>query len=124
MIEICVESIEMEKDDIKNEDPKIIKKIIMMLMKLLPKLFVRRMEKFFIYFFNKFKFKERYGFEIPYELFESFEQKNFYGMELTVPKRAYDYLRYRYGHDWNIPKKEWIDYASRSPKLRRKSEYS
>ena len=32
----------------------------------------------------------------------------FYGKLFKIPNKADDYLAYRYGKDWKIPKKDWV----------------
>ena len=43
----------------------------------------------------------------PSHYFENFESVRFYGMELRAPSPVEEYLEYRYGKDWKIPKKDW-----------------
>lgn len=55
------------------------------------------------------KFGERdVSWEIPGEYFTNLSTIRFYGMEFRVPARTKEYLAYRYGKDWRIPKKDWV----------------
>ena len=45
---------------------------------------------------------------VPVTYFSSFATMSFYGNKFRVPKMKEQYLSYRYGEDWEIPKKEWV----------------
>jgi len=45
---------------------------------------------------------------IPSKYFMNLSTMKFYGMEFKVPTKTEEYLAYRYGKDWRIPRKEWI----------------
>ncbi|MBA7695276.1 hypothetical protein ES703_103898 [subsurface metagenome] len=42
---------------------------------------------------------------IPDNYFKGLSEIQFYGMQFKVPAPAEDYLAYRYGENWRIPKK-------------------
>lgn len=48
--------------------------------------------------------------EVPRHYFENLSTIKFYGMEFKVPPPVEEYLAYRYGKDWRIPKKDYIYY--------------
>ncbi|PKP62183.1 hypothetical protein CVT91_00255 [Candidatus Atribacteria bacterium HGW-Atribacteria-1] len=45
---------------------------------------------------------------VPSKYFTNLLTRNFYGMDFKVPAFTEEYLIYRYGENWRIPKKEWI----------------
>jgi len=45
---------------------------------------------------------------IPSKYFMNLSTMTFYGMEFKVPAKTEEYLAYRYGRDWEIPRKDWI----------------
>jgi phosphorylcholine metabolism protein LicD len=47
---------------------------------------------------------------IPKHYFETLSTIQFYGMEFYIPCDVKKYLEYRYGSDWETPKKEWVYY--------------
>lgn len=40
--------------------------------------------------------------------FKELSTIRFYGMEFRVPAETAEYLTYRYGEDWDVPKRNWI----------------
>jgi len=47
---------------------------------------------------------------IPGYYFNNLSDIQFYGLKFKVPAKTEDYLSYRYGKDWRIPKKNYIHY--------------
>lgn len=47
---------------------------------------------------------------IPSHHFKNLSTINFYGMEFRIPGRTEEYLEYKYGKNWKIPKRDWIYY--------------
>ena len=47
---------------------------------------------------------------IPSEFFTDLTTIEFYKMKFKVPKKTEEYLEYRYGKDWQIPKKDYVFY--------------
>lgn len=45
---------------------------------------------------------------VPSKFFSKLDTMKFYDMEFKVPDKTEEYLAYRYGKDWRIPKKDWI----------------
>ena len=50
------------------------------------------------------------GYTQPMDLLREFKDINFLGINLTVPKKAEEYLSYVYGANWKVPKRNfnWI----------------
>jgi len=49
----------------------------------------------------------RYTWVIPSHYFTSLSTIKFYGMEFRVPSKTEEYLAYRYGKNWRVPKRNW-----------------
>jgi len=47
---------------------------------------------------------------IPSHYFKNLSKINFYGMEFKIPVQIEEYLSYRYGKKWRIPKKDYVYY--------------
>ena len=47
---------------------------------------------------------------VPSHFFQNLSPSLFYGMEFRVPYQVEEYLEYRYGEDWRIPRKDYIYY--------------
>lgn len=47
---------------------------------------------------------------IPSHYFTNLSTIRFYGMEFKVPAKTEEYLAYRYGEDWRVPKKDYTWY--------------
>lgn len=45
---------------------------------------------------------------VPNSYFLDLSTIKFYGMEFKAPAKAREYLTYRYGKDWRIPRKNWV----------------
>ena len=45
---------------------------------------------------------------IPKEYFVNLSVIKFYGMDFCVPLKIEEYLTYRYGKNWRIPKRDWV----------------
>lgn len=48
--------------------------------------------------------------EVPIKFFNNLSSITFYGMKFNFPSPVEEYLEYRYGKDWKIPKREWRYY--------------
>lgn len=57
--------------------------------------------------YKKIKFKGNL-WEIPVGYFINLSTIKLYGMELKVPTNTEEYLIYRYGKDWQVPKRDWV----------------
>ncbi len=51
---------------------------------------------------------ERYLSIIPKKYFVNLTTLQFYGTNFKAPNPTEEYLTYRYGQDWQIPKKQWV----------------
>lgn len=45
---------------------------------------------------------------VPGNYYTNLSTIRFYGMEFKVPAATEEYLTYKYGEDWNIPKRHWV----------------
>jgi len=54
----------------------------------------------------KFGFRHRKR-EVSLKYFEKFSEIIFYGMKFKVPSKPEDYLAYKYGNNWKIPKRDY-----------------
>jgi len=50
---------------------------------------------------------QRYMSIIPAYHFTNLSTMKFYGMEFRIPSKTEEYLIYRYGRDWRVPKRNW-----------------
>ena len=51
-----------------------------------------------------------YCWVIPKHYFEKLHTIEMYGVTFNIPSDAEDYLKYHYGENWKIPKKNWLWY--------------
>ena len=51
---------------------------------------------------------QRYMSIIPEHHFINLSTIRFYGLEFRIPSRVKDYLAYRYGKNWRIPRRNWV----------------
>jgi len=51
-----------------------------------------------------------FNLKIPSYYFKNFTEIDFYGMTLKTPHSREEYLEYRYGKNWKIPKQDYIYY--------------
>ncbi len=49
----------------------------------------------------------RYTWVIPSHYFRDLSIIKFYGMEFKIPAKTEEYLIYRYGENWRVPKRNW-----------------
>lgn len=47
---------------------------------------------------------------VPSHYFMSLSTISFYGMEFKIPAETEEYLAYKYGEDWRVPKRNWDCY--------------
>ncbi len=45
---------------------------------------------------------------VPNYFFTKLSTIIFYEKEFKIPDKVEEYLAYRYGKDWNVPKKKWV----------------
>ena len=48
--------------------------------------------------------------ETPSHFFQDLDQMNFLGVQVRIPSHVTEYLRFKYGDDWQTPTKEWVYY--------------
>ncbi len=56
----------------------------------------------------EYTYGKRFVWVVPADYFFYLSTMKFYGMEFKIPAKTEEYLIYRYGEDWRIPKKDWI----------------
>lgn len=54
------------------------------------------------------KFGQRTIWLIPAEYVTSLSTIDFYETQIKIPGMTEEYLSYRYGNDWRVPKKDWV----------------
>ncbi|MFC1480300.1 LicD family protein [Candidatus Omnitrophota bacterium] len=54
------------------------------------------------------KFGEQTIWLVPAEYFTNLTTIDFYGMKIKAPAKTEEYLSYRYGKDWRVPRKDWV----------------
>ena len=54
------------------------------------------------------KWRNKIWWVVPSDYFKNLSTMNFYGMEFKIPAKTEEYLTYRYGKDWRIPRTDWI----------------
>lgn len=47
-------------------------------------------------------------FRVRSEYVSTLSSATFYGINLTIPARAEEYLKQKYGKDWRVPVKDWV----------------
>lgn len=85
--------------------PKIVTKLLIQLVTLLPKSLKKGISKNLSYIFKKSVKKIK--IIIPSRYFTNLKSINFYGLNVKIPSKTEEYLEYRYGKDWKIPQKNW-----------------
>lgn len=61
--------------------------------------------------------------EIPNHFFTNLSTITFYGMEFKVPAETEEYLAYRYGKDWKVPKKNYVYYKNNGAIVKKNPKY-
>lgn len=84
-----------------------IRSILCMMSRALPFLVRSRIAKIILVMYKKIG-SENASWVIPSDYFRNLSTIRFYEMEFRVPAKTEEYLTYRYGKDWRIPKKEWV----------------
>lgn len=72
----------------------------------LPSSLRKRLAKFLSTIYEKIGCRD-VSWAVPSDCFTNLSTVRFYGMEFRIPAKAEEYLTYRYGEDWNVPKREW-----------------
>lgn len=71
------------------------------------KTLIRKIAKIIFAACKRMKFRD-VSWIVPNRYFNKFSTMQFYGMEVKVPAKKEEYLAYRYGEDWQIPRRDWI----------------
>jgi len=45
--------------------------------------------------------------KVPAHYFRNYDEIEFYGMKFKTPAPLIDYIIFRYGKDWRVPKRNW-----------------
>ena len=85
----------------------IIKNAFVIISRILPSFLRRLIAKTILIIYKKMGSKDVLWI-IPSYYFTKLSIIKFYGKEFKVPNKVNDYLAYRYGKDWNVPKKNWV----------------
>jgi len=83
------------------------KSILIIISRLLPSAFIRCLAKMSTVLYAKFGAKDATE-TVPNGYFTDLSTIRFYGMEFKIPAKTKEYLAYRYGKDWRIPRRDWI----------------
>ena len=54
------------------------------------------------------------GYSEPVRFIEKVKQIDFQGLTINVPGQPEEYLKYIYGDDWRVPKKQYVWYRDSS----------
>lgn len=81
--------------------------ISVVISRILPPLLRRQIAKIVSAVYKKMSSKG-VSWIIPSKYFMNLSTMKFYGMEFKVPAKTEEYLIYRYGENWRIPRKDWI----------------
>ncbi len=84
----------------------IVKRILVRISRELPSSLRMRLAKIVTLAFENICTKD-VSLVIPAEYFKDLSTMNFYGMEFRVPAKAEEYLAFRFGKNWRIPKGDW-----------------
>lgn len=81
--------------------------ILVAISRLLPLLLRRQIVKIISIIYKKMCSKD-VSWVVPAHYFKNLSTVKFYEMEFRIPAKTEEYLTYRYGRDWRIPRKDWI----------------
>lgn len=87
--------------------PLFITKILVKSSNITPKYFNKIILKTLLHVYAKFGCKV-IEMEVPSHFFTNLSNLEFYKMTFKVPEKNEEYLEYRYGKDWRIPKKNYV----------------
>lgn len=93
--------------DFKKKSRLFIRSMLILVSRSLPSFLRMKMANILKSVYEK-KYYEDHSWVVPVEYIEKLLTIEFYGMEFKVPAKMEEYLAYRYGEDWRIPKKDWI----------------
>ena len=81
--------------------------IFILISRALPSLLRKRITKIVFIIYEKIGLKDVY-WVVPIHYLTNLSTIKFYGKEFKIPFNVDDYLEYRYGRNWRIPKKDWV----------------
>jgi len=76
---------------------------------IIPNCIRKLLRNILIKIFKKLGFKY-FKIKVPINFFRNLSNINFYGMDFHIPNSVDEYLHFRYGSNWRIPKKDYIYY--------------
>lgn len=86
---------------------KLIMNILVMITRGLPSSWGRRLAKIVATVYKTMGAKDT-SMVIPADYFRNLSTMTFYGMEFRVPAEIEEYLAFKYGKDWQTPRRDWI----------------
>jgi len=84
-----------------------ISSIFILISRALPSLLRKQITKIVFIIYEKIGLKDVWWI-VPSHYLTSLSTIKFYGKEFKIPFKVDDYLVYRYGRNWRIPKKDWV----------------
>ncbi len=86
---------------------RLIRDILVVISRILPSWLKKRIIKVALIIYKKMGPKN-VSWIIPSNYFRNLTEIRFHGIKFRVPDKTEEYLAYRYGKDWRIPKKDWV----------------
>ena len=84
-----------------------VRSVLVMICRTLPAWIRKHLNKIIFTIYQNFG-SEDTSWVVPSHYFVDLTTVKFYSMEFRVPDQTEEYLAYRYGLNWQIPKKDWI----------------
>ena len=84
-----------------------ISSIFILISRALPSLLRKQITKIVFIIYEKIGLKDVWWI-VPSHYLTNLSTIKFYGKEFKIPFKVDDYLVYRYGRNWRIPKKDWV----------------
>ena len=84
-----------------------ISSIFILISRALPSLLRKEITKIVFIIYEKIGLKDVW-WVVPINYLTNLSTIKFYGKEFKIPNKVNDYLAYRYGKNWKIPKKDWV----------------
>lgn len=81
--------------------------IFILISRILPSSLRKQINKIVFIVYKKIGSKDVWWI-VPSRYLTNLSTIKFYGKEFKVPNKVNDYLAYRYGRNWRIPKKDWV----------------
>jgi hypothetical protein len=86
---------------------KSIRKVFLMVLRIVPALMRNKAANVIMTLIGKIHSKD-VSWKVPIHFLSEFSTITFYEMPFKVPDKMEEYLAYRYGKDWAIPRKDWV----------------